>query len=77
MPKEKTMMKYFMLVVVAFTLVSSPAFAAKTTRHCVDKDKKEISLTGVGGKKAQCKAAGGRWVKLKAASTTTTTTKTK
>jgi hypothetical protein len=75
MPKEKTMMKYLMLVVVGLTLVSSPAFGAKTTRHCVDKDKKEISLTGVGGKKAQCKAAGGNWVKLKAASTTTTKTK--
>ena len=69
------MMKYFMLVVVALTLVSSPAFAAKATRHCVDKDKKEISLTGVDGKKTQCKAAGGKWVKLKAASTATTKSK--
>ena len=69
------MMRHLLLVVVGLTLVSSPAFAAKTTRHCVDKDKKEISLTGVDGKKAQCKAAGGKWVKLKAASTTTTKTK--
>ena len=68
------MMKYFMLVVVALTLVSSPVFAAKKTHHCVDKDKKEISLTGANGKKAQCKAAGGTWVKLKAARTTTTKT---
>jgi hypothetical protein len=75
MPKEKTMMKYFMLVVIALTLVSSPAFAAKSRRHCVDKDNKEITLTGVDGKKAQCKAAGGKWVKLKAAGTTTTKTR--
>jgi hypothetical protein len=69
------MMKYLMLVVVALTLVSSPAFAAKTKHHCVDKDNKEISLTGADGKKAQCKAAGGKWLKLKAASTSTTKTK--
>jgi hypothetical protein len=69
------MMKYLMLVVVGLTLVSSPAFAAKTARHCVDKDKKEISLTGTGKKSAQCKAAGGKWVKSKAASGTTTKTK--
>jgi hypothetical protein len=67
------MMKHLMLVVVGLTLVSSPAFAAKTTRHCVDKDKKEISLAGVAGKTpaAQCKTAGGKWVKTKAASATT------
>jgi len=72
-PKEMTMMKHLMLVVVGLTLVSSPAFAAKTTRHCVDKDKKEISLAGVAGKTpaAQCKTAGGKWVKTKAASATT------
>jgi hypothetical protein len=71
------MMRHLLLVVVGLTLVSSPAFAAKTTRHCVDKDKKEISLTGAAGKTraAQCKATGGKWVKMKAASTTTTPTK--
>ena len=69
-------MKHLMLVVVALTVVASPAFAAKVTRHCVDKDKKEISLTGVAGKTpaAQCKAAGGKWVK-KAASAAPTKTK--
>ena len=70
-------MKHLMLAVVALTVVASPAFAAKVTRHCVDKDKKEISLTGVAGKTpaAQCKTAGGKWVKTKAASATTTKTK--
>jgi hypothetical protein len=69
-------MKYLMLVVVGLTLVSSPAFAAKAAaRHCVDKDSKEISLTGIPGKTpaAQCKTAHGKWVKVKASSTTTTT----
>ena len=69
-------MKHLMLVVVGLTLLSGPAFAAaKATRHCVGKDKKEISLTGVAGKTpaAQCKAAGGKWARMKAASTTTTT----
>jgi hypothetical protein len=59
-------MKYLMLIVVGLTLVSSPAFAAKATRHCVDKSNKEISLAGVAGKTpaAQCKTAGGKWVKV-------------
>jgi hypothetical protein len=66
------MKKNLMLILVGLTLVSSPAFAAKTARHCVDKDKKEIALSGVGKKPAaQCKAAGGKWVRVKAASSTT------
>jgi hypothetical protein len=74
-------MKYLMFLLVSLTFVSSPAFAAKAARHCVDKDNKEIALTA-GSKKlsAQCKAAGGKWVRTKAAtgtSTTTTTTTTK
>jgi hypothetical protein len=62
-------MKYLMLIVIGLTLVSSPAFAAKAERHCVDKGNKEISVAGVAGKTpaAQCKAAGGRWVKMKTA----------
>jgi hypothetical protein len=65
---EMTMIKKLMLVVVALTLVSSPAFA-KAARHCVDKDKKVISVTGAPGKSAAaaCKAAGGKWVKVKTA----------
>jgi hypothetical protein len=64
-------MKYLMLIVVGLTLVSSPAFAAKAARHCVDKANKEISLTGVAGKTpaAQCKTAGGKWVKMPTAKT--------
>jgi opacity protein-like surface antigen len=64
------MMKHLMLAVVGFTLLASPAFAAK---HCVDKDKKEISLPAAaeGQKRAvQCKAAGGKWVKMKKTSVT-------
>ena len=65
-------MKHLMFVVVGLTLVSSPVFAAKAARHCVDKDNKEISLGGVAGKTpaAQCKTAHGKWVKVKASSTT-------
>ena len=65
-------MKHLMFVVVGLTLVSSPAFAAKAARHCVDKDNKEISLGGVAGKTpaAQCKTAHGKWVKVAAASKT-------
>jgi hypothetical protein len=73
------MMKHLMLLVVGLTLVSSPAFAAaKTVRHCVDKDNKEITLAGVAGKTpvAQCKTAGGKWVRVKAAKSTTTTSTT-
>jgi opacity protein-like surface antigen len=73
------MMKTVMIVALGLTLLSSPAFAAKAARHCVDKDNKEISVTAAAGKTlaAQCKAAGGKWVKVKAATTTTTKTKTK
>jgi hypothetical protein len=69
------MMKYLTPIVISLTLVSSPVFAAKATRHCVDKDSKEISLAGAAGKTpaAQCKAAGGKWVKMKAAASTTKT----
>jgi len=54
-------MKQLVLAVVALTLVSSPAFAAK---HCVDKDKHEVSVSGSTSKEkaASCKAAGGKWV---------------
>ena len=58
------MMKHRMFDVVALTLMSSPAFAAK---HCVGKDGQEISVAS-GGKKTQakeCKAAGGKWQKMK------------
>lgn len=67
-------MKHLMFVIVGLMLVSTPAFAAKAARHCVDKDNKEISLAGVAGKTpaAQCKAAHGKWMKMKAAKTTTT-----
>ena len=62
------MMKKLMVVVVGLTLMSSPAFA-KTARHCVDKNKKEVSVTSAPGKSAAaaCKAAGGKWVKMKTA----------
>ena len=65
------MMKHLMFAVVGFTLVASPAFAA---RHCVGKDGSEISVTGGTGKAraAQCKAAGGKWVKAKSAKKTQT-----
>jgi hypothetical protein len=59
------MMKHLMLAVVGLTLVSSPAFAAK---HCVDKEKHEISVSGTNkARAAQCKAAGGKWVAIKKA----------
>jgi hypothetical protein len=69
-----TMVKEFMPLVLGLTLLSSPVFAAKPPHHCVDKDNKEISLTAAPGKTlaAQCKAAGGKWVRMKAAKTTTT-----
>ena len=57
------MMKHLMLAVVGLTLVSSPVFAAS---HCVGKDGQEISVASGSGKKAaRCKAAGGRWRKIK------------
>jgi hypothetical protein len=64
MPMRNT----FMFVVLSVTLVSSPAFAAKAARHCMGKDNKEISVTAAAGKSAAaaCKAAGGKWVKMKA-----------
>ena len=57
-------MKQLLFAVVALTLVSSPAFAAK---HCVDKNKNEVSVSGSTSKEkaAQCKAAGGKWVTKK------------
>ncbi len=63
------MMKKSMLIVVGLALVSSPVFAAKVTHHCVSKDKKEISVAGAPGKSpaAACKAAGGKWVRVKTA----------
>jgi hypothetical protein len=70
------MTKYLTPLVLGLTLVTSPVFAAKAARHCVDKANKEISLAGATGKTpaAQCKAAGGKWVKMKAASSSTSTT---
>jgi hypothetical protein len=60
-------MKQLALVVVALTLVSSPAFAAK---HCIGKNKAELSVSGNTNKAraASCKAAGGKWVTVKKAS---------
>ena len=59
------MMKHLMFAIVGLMLVSSPAFAAK---HCVDKDKHEISVSGTNkARAAQCKAAGGKWVTMKKA----------
>jgi hypothetical protein len=65
------MMKHLMVVALGLTLVSSPAFAATAAKHCVGKDGTEISLAGAKGKtpSAQCKAAGGKWLKMKKAST--------
>ena len=73
------MMKYLVPAALGLTLMASPALAAKTARHCVDKNKQEITLTAAAGKTlaAQCKVAGGKWVKVKTTTTTTTTTKTK
>jgi hypothetical protein len=69
------MVKHFMPVVLGLTLLSSPAFAAKAARHCVDKANKEIALSGTAKTPAaQCKAAGGKWVKVKAASTSSSST---
>ena len=60
-------MKQLVLAVVALTLVSSPAFAAK---HCVDKNKQEVTVSGATAKAkaAACKAAGGSWVTVTKAS---------
>jgi hypothetical protein len=70
------MLKGFMPVLLGLTLLASPAFAAKTAHHCVDKNNKEIALTNVAGstRSAQCKAAGGKWMRVKAAATVTTPT---
>ena len=72
------MVKHFMPIVLGLTLMSSPAFAAKTPRHCVDKNKQEITVTAAAGTTlaAQCKAAGGKWVKAKTKTKTTTSTTT-
>ena len=61
------MTKTLMLAIVAVTLMASPSFAkTKVARHCVDKNKKEITLS-TKSTKAACKAAGGTWVKVKTA----------
>jgi hypothetical protein len=66
------MMKSLLPIALGLALLASPAFAAKATHHCVDKDNKEIALTGTAKTPtAQCKAAGGKWVRVKSASTTT------
>ena len=63
------MMKYLVPAALGLTLMASPALAAKTARHCVDKNKQEITLTAAAGTTlaAQCKAAGGKWVKANCA----------
>jgi hypothetical protein len=62
------MTKHLMPFVLGVALLASPAFAAKATHHCVDKDNKEIALPGTAKTPAaQCKAAGGKWVRMKAA----------
>jgi hypothetical protein len=70
------MLKGFTPVLLGLSLLASPAFAAKAARHCVNKDSKEIALTNVAGstRSAQCKAAGGKWMRVKAASPVTTPT---
>jgi hypothetical protein len=70
-----TMLKGFTPVVLGLTLLASPAFA-KPARHCVDGSKNEITVTAAPGQTlaAQCKAAGGKWVRVKAASSKTTPT---
>jgi hypothetical protein len=70
-----TMVKGFTSILFGLTLLASPAFA-KPARHCVDNNKNEISVTASPGKtlSAQCKAAGGKWVRVKAPSSTTAKT---
>jgi hypothetical protein len=69
------MLKGIMPVLLGLTLLASPAFAAKAAHHCVDKNNKEIALTNVAGStpSAECKAAGGKWMRVKATATTPTT----
>jgi hypothetical protein len=56
-------MKHLMFAVLGLALLSSPAFAAS---HCVGKDGQEISVpSGAGKKAARCKAAGGKWRKVR------------
>jgi hypothetical protein len=64
------MTKHLVPFALGIALLASPAFATKATHHCVDKDNKEIALSGPGKHSAQCKAAGGKWVSMKAATTT-------
>jgi hypothetical protein len=72
------MLKGFTPIVLGLTLLASPAFAAKAARHCVSSDNKEIAVTKVAGstRSAQCTAAGGKWVKVKASSNKPTTSST-
>jgi hypothetical protein len=71
------MMKPLLPFALGLALLASPAFAAKATHHCVGKDHKEIALTDtVKTPAAQCKSAGGTWVKIKAASRTAPATPT-
>ena len=68
-------MKPILSFALGLALFASPVFAAKATHRCVDKDNKEIALTGTAKTPAaQCKAAGGKWVRMKSASTTTPAT---
>lgn len=65
-------MSRLMVAVVGLMCLTAPAYA-KTTRHCVDKDNKEISASPAKGQSAAkaCKAAGGKWMKMKVAKTKT------
>ena len=68
------MLKGFTPVLLGLTLLASPAFA-KPARHCVDNNKNEIAITAAPGqtRAAQCKAAGGTWVRKAKASNSKTT----
>jgi hypothetical protein len=57
---DRMVKKSLVMVVMGLTL-SSPAFAAKAALHCAGKNKKEIAA----GNAKACKAAGGKWVKVK------------
>jgi hypothetical protein len=65
-----SMMKRILMVAFGLTLAASPVFAS---HHCVDQNKKEVSVTGktTKEKQASCKSAGGKWVSSSTKKTTT------
>jgi hypothetical protein len=65
-----SMMKRILMVAFGLTLAASPVFASK---HCVDQNKHEVSVTGKTSKEkaASCKSAGGKWVTSSTKKTTT------